>query len=172
MTQPFLGEIKMFGGNFAPNGYAFCNGALLAISQNTALFSILGTTYGGNGTSTFQLPNMQGRSPVHWGNGQGLSPIVLGEEGGAESVTLNQTQLPSHTHTFSAVSGGGTTGTPGPGEFLAGSTARDRIYSSAAADTSLNGIGAAGSNLPFAIRPPYLGVTFIIALLGIFPSRN
>jgi microcystin-dependent protein len=172
MTQPFLGEIKMFAGNFAPHGYAFCNGAVMAISQSTALFSILGTTYGGNGTTTFQLPDMQGRVPIHWGNGPGLSPYVIGQVGGQESITLSQNQMPSHTHGLSAVSGGGTTGTPAPGEFLAGSTARDRIYSAGPADTTLAPTGAAGSNFPVPNIQPFLAVSFIIALLGIFPSRN
>jgi microcystin-dependent protein len=172
MTQPFIGEIKMFGGNFAPRNYALCDGQLLAISQNTALFSILGTTYGGNGVNNFALPDMRARVPVHQGQGLGLSSYVIGQEGGNEQVTLNQTQMPAHTHTFSAVSGGGTTGTPGPGELLAQSTARDRIYSTAGADTSLGGIGFTGSGLPVPTLPPYLAVTFIIALLGIFPSRN
>ncbi len=172
MTQPYLGEIRMFAGNFAPRGNALCNGQILSIQQNTALFSLLGTTYGGDGQTNFALPNLQGRSPVHWGQGQGLSDVVIGEAAGVESVTILQSNMPAHTHTLSAVSSGGTTGTPGPGEFLAQSTARDRMYSSNSADTQMSGIGVTGSGLPISIRNPYLGVTFIIALQGIFPSRN
>jgi len=108
MAEPFIAEIKMFGGNFAPRGWAFCDGQLLAISSNTALFSLLGTTYGGDGRTTFGLPDLRGRVSVHPGNGPGLSPYRLGEKGGAEDVVLNQTQMPNHTH-FASVEGGGTT---------------------------------------------------------------
>ena len=115
---------------------------------------------------------MQGRSPVHFGQGAGLSQTVLGEVGGTESVTLLSNQMPAHTHSVPAVQAGGTTGTPGPGEFLAQSTARDRIYSSSPADTSLGATTQAGGNQPFAMRSPYLAVNFVIALQGIFPARN
>src|SRR5579862_682999 len=128
MSEPFLGEIKMFGGNFAPLGYATCDGQLMAINQNQALFSILGTTFGGDGQVTFSLPDLRGRHPVHVGQGAGLAPRILGEMSGQESVQLTMNQMPAHTHQLTAVSTGGTTGTPGPGEFLAQSTARDRLY--------------------------------------------
>ncbi len=101
-TNPILGEIRLFAGNFAPRGYAFCNGQTLSIAQNVALFSLLGTFYGGNGTSTFQLPDLQGRSPIGMGNGLGLSPFVIGEAGGSENVSIQIPNLPSHTHTASA----------------------------------------------------------------------
>ena len=176
MTAPFIAEIKMFGGNFAPRNYANCDGALLAINQNTALFSLLGTTYGGNGTTTFQLPNLQGRVPIHRGQSQGTSPYVLGEVGGVEDTTLLSTNLPSHSHplTIAASTGGGTSGTPGPTTVLASSTARDRMYSTAAPDTTVIGgnSGLSGGNQPFSVVQPYLVVTFIIALQGIFPARN
>src|SRR3954449_6617686 len=115
MATPFIGQISLFGGNFAPRGWAFCNGQLLAVSQNTALFSILGTTYGGNGETTFALPDLRGRVPLHPGQGPGLSPYVLGENGGQENVTLNVTQLPAHTHAVSprASNNAQTTNRPG-----------------------------------------------------------
>src|ERR1043166_2889887 len=115
MASPFLGEIKMFGGNFPPTGFALCNGQLMSIQQNTALFSILGTTYGGDGIQTFGLPNLQSRVPMHWGTGQGLSPSVVGEAGGVENVTLLQSNLPAHTHLVGASSGAGTLTAPATG---------------------------------------------------------
>src|SRR5437868_2425626 len=107
MSEPFLGEIRMFAGNFAPTGWAFCNGQILSIAQNTALFSLLGTTYGGNGQTTFGLPNLQGRVPMHWGTGAGLTPRTLGETSGSENVTLLSTQMPAHTHSIEASTGQG-----------------------------------------------------------------
>jgi len=171
MTQPYLGEIRMFGGNFAPFGNALCNGQSMSIQQNTALFSLLGTIYGGNGTTTFQLPNMQGRVPIHWGQGPGLTDYPIGEIGGVESVTLNQTQMPNHSHALLANSQGGTAGAPSTNAVLAASTARDRIYAATSDNTQL-ALGSAGSGLPHENRQPYIAITFIIALLGIFPSRN
>src|SRR3954466_14327922 len=106
MATPFIGQITLFAGNFAPRGWAFCNGQLLAISQNTALFSILGTTYGGNGQTTFGLPDLRGRAAMHWGQGNGLTNVVPGEMGGSETLTLLQTQLPQHTHTLQSITGG------------------------------------------------------------------
>ena len=105
MADPFLGEIRLFGGNFAPQGWALCNGQLLSISQNTALFSILGTTYGGDGIQTFALPNLQGRVPIHWGQGAGLSAYNLGQSGGSENVTLLVNQIPAHSHLVSSDAG-------------------------------------------------------------------
>jgi microcystin-dependent protein len=174
MSQPFIAEIKMFGGNFAPRGYATCNGQLLSIAQNTALFSILGTTYGGNGTTNFQLPNLQGRVPIHMGQGLGGSSYTEGQVGGTENVTLLQSQLPAHTHTLAANNGPGNSAAPGGNEVLAASTARDRLYTTNAPNTALSptSVGLTGSNLPVSIVQPYLVVNFIIALVGIFPSRN
>ena len=176
MASPFLGEIKMFGGNFAPYGYALCDGQLIAITQNSALFAILGTTFGGNGTSTFQLPNMQSRVPIHWGTGPGLTTYVLGETTGQESIQLNLSNLPQHNHTatLGASSAAGTSGAPTSGAVLAASTARDRLYSTNSADTALAGptIGLTGSSVPHTNIQPVLAVTFIIATAGIFPSRN
>ena len=173
MSQPFLGEIKMFGGNFAPLGYALCDGQLMSIQQNTALFSILGTTYGGDGIQTFGLPDMRCRMPVHQGNGPGLTPFVLGEITGSQSVSILTSNLPSHTHLVGATSGGGTATGPAGG-FLAASTARDKVYSAGPPDTTLSPqtVGLTGNNIPISIIPPVLCVNFIIALQGIFPSRN
>jgi microcystin-dependent protein len=179
MTAQFLGEIKMVGFNFAPTRFAFCNGALIAINQNTALFSLLGTFYGGNGTTTFALPNMQGRFPMHQGTGLGLSTRTIGEEAGVESVSILTSNMPAHNHiataTSPAQSTAGTSGTPGPGLVPATSTARDRMYGSSP-DTTMAGPNVAtqltGQSLPLEIMPPYLVVNFIIALQGIFPARN
>ena len=181
MSQPFIGEIRMFGGTFAPNGWAFCNGQILSIAQNTALFSLLGTTYGGNGSTTFALPDLRGRVPMGQGSGPGLSFRSLGEVSGAENVTLLSTNLPAHTHTVSLSSPATTTlGTlmePGPGNVPAASNQRNAQYApSASANTQLpvsNGnTGSAGNNSPVSVMQPSLAVSFIIALEGIFPSRN
>ncbi len=171
--NPYLGEIRIFGGNFAPKGWALCNGELLSISSNTALFSVLGTTYGGDGIRTFALPNLQSRAPVHWGQGAGLSEYVLGQPGGAENVTLTQQQMPQHNHTMGTLSAPGTVARPNT-QLLAQSTSGS-VYGPAPSDGSaLNqaAIGFAGSNQPHANLQPYLAVTFMIALEGIYPSRN
>lgn len=171
MSEPFLGEIRMFGFNFAPTGWAMCNGQLVPIAQNTALFSLLGTFYGGNGTSTFALPDLQGRVGIHQGQGTGLSPYVIGQVGGAESETLTQSQMPQHSHAVVA-SNGGAGGTRPAGSVLA-RTATD-IYAASPDGTTMNPgmIGIAGGSQPFGIIQPYLCVNFCIALQGIFPSRS
>jgi microcystin-dependent protein len=165
----------MFGGNFAPSGWALCNGQLLAIQQYSALFSILGTYYGGNGTSNFALPNLQGRVPIHWGQGPGLSPYVIGQMSGTENVTLLNTQMPMHTHLVNADGNAGGKNSPA-GNFpgLVAGTAPEKMYSAGPGNTTMNPamVGTAGGNQPFPIVQPYLAVTFIIALNGIFPSRN
>ncbi|HEX5502327.1 MAG TPA: tail fiber protein [Thermomicrobiales bacterium] len=170
--DPFLGEIRMFGGNFAPKGWAFCNGQLLPIAQNTALFSLLGTTYGGNGQTTFGLPDLRGRAPLHWGQGPGLSPYTQGEQGGQEQITLISGQMPTHAHAANAVAGGGNNSSPA-GNVWAASTTRDSIYASGSPGTTMNpaAIGNAGGNQPHENRQPYLTVSFIIALEGIYPTR-
>jgi len=179
----------MFAGNFAPRGWALCNGQILSIAQNTALFSILGTTYGGNGQTTFGLPDLRGRSPIGTGQGPGLSTIDLGELSGAENATLLVTQMPSHTHTVTpnslklrAKNAPGTSQSPAgavPAIEAAGVTA---TYSTAEADVDMKtgALGAivgpdlvpAGGSQPFSIRNPYLAINYAIALTGIFPSRN
>jgi microcystin-dependent protein len=174
MSQPYLGEIKMFAGNFAPRGYAKCDGQLMSIAQNTALFSILGTTFGGNGQTTFGLPDFRGRVPIHQGQGPGLSSYAMGQMGGVESVILTQTQLPQHTHNVQVNSALGTAVAPGNTTVLAASTARDKVYSTASPNTTLapQALGMAGGSQPHENMQPYQTVLFIIALQGIFPSRN
>lgn len=164
----------MFAGNFAPKGWALCNGQLLAIAQNTALFSILGTTYGGNGTTTFGLPNLQSRVPIHAGTGAGLSTYVLGQQAGVESVTLLTSQMPSHSHTVNAVASGGNQASPEGGSLAVESTGTSLDYSNAAPTSPMNPamIAAIGNDQPHTNIQPYLVVNFIIALQGIFPARN
>ena len=174
MADPFLGEIRMFGGNFAPTGWALCNGQLLSIAQNTALFSILGTFYGGNGTTTFGLPDLRGRVPVHQGQGNGLSPYVVGQMSGTENVTLLSTQMPTHTHTVQCDGqAGGKTNPTGNFPGTVGGTSQEKMYSAANnASMAPAMIGPSGGNQPHPNIQPILCVTFIIALVGIFPSRN
>ncbi len=172
--EPFIGEIKLFAGNFAPRGWALCDGQLLAISQNQALFSILGTTYGGDGRTTFGLPDLRGRTPIHAGRGAGLSDYRLGERGGTEQVTLTTNQIPSHSHSLHANSKAANTAAPA-GSALANTRGRDFDYDqSGEIDTTLSGksIGAAGGSQPHENRQPYLAVNYIIALVGIYPSRS
>jgi microcystin-dependent protein len=168
MAEPFIGEIKFVGFNFAPNGWALCDGQLLPISQNTALFSLLGTQFGGNGQTTFALPDLRGRVPVHQGNGPGLTPRSIGEVGGQESVALGVAQLPPHSHGAYAASGDQSTDRPGGAV-----PARGGVYSTASPDAQLSpqAIGPTGGGQPFATQPPFLVGTFIIALVGIYPSR-
>jgi microcystin-dependent protein len=170
MSEPFIGEIRIFGFNFAPRGWAFCAGQLLAISQNTALFSLLGTTYGGDGQTTFALPDLRGRTPVHLGAGPGLSNITLGEKGGAENVTMTVANMPAHTHTVNASPNEGETGSPA--NAFPSATTED-VYSSTGG-TTMNPavVGNAGGGQPVPIRSPYLGMNFCIALVGIFPPRD
>lgn len=169
-----IGEIRLFAGNFAPRNWAFCNGQLLSIAQNTALFSILGTTYGGNGQTTFALPDLRSRVPVHPGQGPGLSNYVLGQTAGVETVTLTQNQLPSHTHAVNAVANGGNQAAPTGNLPAVESTGTSQNYSNAAATGQMgpNMIGNTGGNQPFTVVQPYQCLNYIIALYGIFPSRN
>ena len=177
MSDPFVGEIRMFGFNFPPRGWAFCNGQLLSISQNTALFALLGTFYGGDGKSTFALPNLQGSAPVHQGQGQGLSPYVLGQQAGEESVTLITTEIPVHTHTPpGCASGGADQLSPAGNVWAAGGGRRIPVnmYTAAAGSGPIMNPAAlsiAGSSLPHNNMPPYLTLNFCIALQGVFPQR-
>src|SRR5215472_3584653 len=162
MAEPYLGGIRMFGGNFAPSGWALCNGQLMAISQNAALFAILGTTYGGNGVQTFALPDMQGRVPIHWGNGAGLSPYVVGQNGGTENVTLLANQMPQHTHMVNVDGGGGGKNSPSgnfPGTVSA--NAAEKIYSAGPTNATMapTAIAIAGGSQPHANLQPFLCVT-------------
>lgn len=179
MSEPFIGEIIMFAGNFNPRGWALCQGQLLAISQNTALFSILGTTYGGNGQTTFALPDLRGRVPVGQGQGPGLSSYTLGQQSGSETVTLTSQQMPSHNHLINASEGNGAQQTPGSGFPASGvvptsGNAAVSNYRNSSDGTTLapTAVGLAGGNQPHTNIQPYLCINFIIALEGIFPSRN
>jgi microcystin-dependent protein len=164
----------MFAGNFAPRGWALCNGQTLSIAQNTALFSILGTTYGGDGVSTFNLPNLQGRFPAHWGTAIGGNSYVIGESGGSTNTTILTNNLPSHNHLLNCVATGGNQPSPAGALPAIESTGTSSNYSTAAATGQMNGnaIGFTGGGLPISIMSPFLCVTFIIALQGIFPTRN
>lgn len=172
--DPFIGQIMMFGGNFEPRGWAFCNGQLMSIAQNTALFSILGTTYGGDGRTTFGLPDLRGRAPVHFGSGGGLAPVQLGQMGGAETHTLTVNEMPAHSHSMHGELAIADKQTP-QGNMLA-LTPGNPIYAAPvpADDRTMapSSIGNAGGSQPFGLRSPYQAVNFIIALQGIFPPRN
>jgi microcystin-dependent protein len=174
MSNPYLGEIRMFAGNFAPRGWALCNGQTLAISQNTALFSLLGTTYGGNGTTTFNLPNLQGRVPIHMGTSTLGSSWIEGQVGGAENVSIVQNNLPAHNHQINCINSGGTQASPVGGYPAVESTGTSYNYATGTANGTLiaTTVSNTGSNVPLNVVNPYLVVNFIIALVGIFPSRN
>lgn len=170
MSEPFVGEIRMFAGNFAPRGWAFCDGQLLAVSQNDALFSLLGTIYGGDGRTTFGLPDLRGRLPIHAGTGPGLSPRRLGAKGGAEKVTLTVNQLPSHSHRLQA-------STDVANEFAA----QDNLLANSSRPIYVGGppvamassaIGNVGGSRSHTNLMPFLCIHFIIALVGIYPSRH
>jgi microcystin-dependent protein len=173
MTQPYIGEIQLFGFNFNPRGWAFANGATLPISQNTALFSLLGVTYGGNGQTTFQLPNFAGRAGCQQGNGPGLSPVVLGQNFGVNTVTLTSNQIPQHNHGINAYVPG-TTGSPGAnGGLSQPSASANKPFHPGPGNTTFapNMIQpSAGGGQPHQNQQPYLGVNFCIALQGIYPS--
>lgn len=172
MSDPFIAEIRIFAGNFAPRSWAFCNGQLLPISQNTALFAIIGTTYGGDGRTTTALPNLQGRAPMHPGRGPGLTTRRLGEKAGSEAVELSVAQIPSHTHGVRATNGVATTGDPS-GNALA-NTGTSSHYGPLTDPESMAGqvIGTTGAGAAHNNMQPYLTLNFIIALQGVFPSRN
>ncbi len=172
-VETFLGEIRMFAGNFAPTGWAFCQGQLLPIAQNQALFSLLGTTYGGDGRTSFALPDLRGRVPVGFGQGPGLSNRVIGDQFGSELVTLNINQMPSHNHTVNAVTTEGNQNLP-TNSLPANTKALDKEYSDANANTTMKAtmVNPTGGNQPFGVTQPSLGVNFIIALQGIYPTRN
>lgn len=173
MSEPFVGEIRMFAGNFAPRGWAFCDGQLLAVSQNDALFSLLGTIYGGDGRTTFGLPDMRGRLPVHAGAGPGLSNRRVGVKGGAENVTLTVNQLPSHTHPMQASANIGNTATL-EGRTVGRTSTFDLYRESATVNTPMSSMSvtSVGGSQRHTNMMPYLCVNFIVALFGIYPSRN
>jgi len=166
MSSPFIGEIRMFAGNFAPVGWAFCNGAVIPISQNDALFNLIGTTYGGDGQSTFALPNLQSSVPVHVGPG-----FALGQTGGAETVTLTTSQIPSHSHVPQANSAPGTQAGPSGGAW-AESTLDQFSSSSPSVNMSPAALGSSGGSQPHDNMVPFLVINFILSLFGIFPSQT
>jgi microcystin-dependent protein len=169
VSMPFLGEIMMFAGNFAPKGWAFCQGQTMLITENTALFSILGTTYGGNGTTNFQLPDFRGRFPLSQGQGSGLPSYALGEVGGSATAAISSNNLPGHTHAMPASTDLGTTDSPTNAVMAqGGSYAVPTDSATSAAPTGSN----ATSATPLPVQNAYLAVNFIIALAGVFPSRN
>lgn len=171
MSEPFIGEIRIMANNFAPRGWAFCNGQTLPIAQNTALFSILGTTYGGDGRTTLGLPNLQGRAPMHPGRGPGLTTRRLGEKTGVSEVVLSDTQIPAHDHTAYAqgrfsnqqAPGGNWLAVPGDGKYA---PANNLVSLDSAA------IGSFGGGQAHENKQPYLALNFVIALVGLFPSRS
>ena len=171
MSEPFIGEIRLVGFNFAPVGWALCDGQLLSIAENDALFALIGTTYGGDGQSTFALPNFQSRIPIHQGTGSSGTTYTIGEMGGTETVTLIVNQIPTHTHPAQAQSGAGNQ--PGPGGNVWASSSLNQ-YNSSAADSDMNALAItpSGGSQPHDNMMPFLTINFVIALEGIFPSRG
>ncbi len=169
MSLPYIGEIRMVGFNFAPVGWASCDGQLVAISQNDTLFTLIGTTYGGDGQNTFALPNLSGRIPIHMGSGPGLSTRNIGEISGSEAVTLTASQIAAHAHTPMAQSANGALNTPQNGVWAGASSS---VYTSAAPNMPMRNslIGMAGGSQPHDNMMPFLAVNFIISLFGIFPT--
>ena len=174
MSNPFLAEIRIFPFNFAPKGWAFCDGQLLPLSQNTALFSLLGTTYGGNGKSNFALPNLQGNAPMHPGQGPGLSLHDLGETGGSETVTLLESEIPAHSHALMASGTPGTKSIPTDNVLARTSGAMPYLPPAGAAMVSMSGqaVTPAGGDQPHNNMQPYLTLNFCIALQGVYPARS
>ncbi len=172
MSEPFVGEIRMFAGNFAPRGWAYCDGQLLAVSQNDALFSLLGTIYGGDGRTTYGLPDLRGRIPIHAGDGAGLSNRRLGAKLGTEKETITVNQLPSHSHTLQVSTAAATQNVP-TDEYI-GSSPNVRVWRPDAADTNFGSaaITGVGGSRSHSNLMPFLCIHFIIALFGIYPSRH
>jgi len=172
MSEPFVGEVRMFAGNFAPRGWAFCDGQLLAVSQNDALFSLLGTVYGGDGRTTFGLPDLRGRIPIHAGNGPGLSPRRLGAKDGVEKVTLTVNQLPSHRHQINASTTAATANNPTSA--LVGESPTVDAFSEATPSQNMSSqaITHVGGSRSHTNIMPFLCINFIVALFGIYPSRQ
>lgn len=171
MSEPFIAEVRIFAGNFAPRSWAFCDGQLLPIAQNTALFSLIGTTYGGDGRTTTALPNMKGRAPMHPGRGPGLTARRLGEKLGTETVTLSEAQMPAHSHTVRANTEDGEENTPGADTRVGGAG----IFapgSSAVASMNAGALPNAGGSQAHNNVQPFLTMNFIIALQGLYPSRS
>lgn len=172
MSDPYVGEIRMFGGNFAPAGWAFCDGQILPISENETLFQLIGTTYGGDGESTFALPNLQSRVPIHMGQGGGLSNRIIGEAGGAESVTLTTQQIPIHGH--AAIGAAVTADQTSLSGALPANSVTLTPYLNTAPDAPFGAgaIGPSGGSQPHTNLQPYLCINFIISLFGLFPTQT
>ena len=172
MADPYIGEIRMFAGSFAPVGWALCEGQLLPISENDALFTLIGTIYGGDGQETFGLPDLRGRAPIHHGDGPGLVNRTIGERAGVETVTLTTQQIPAHNHALLARAAGGKSATPS-GNVLASAPATS-LYTrdTPSAQLAANLVDPAGGSQPHENMPPYLTINFIISLFGIFPSQS
>ncbi len=175
MSEPFIAEIRIFAGNFAPRGWAFCNGQLLPIAQNTALFSLIGTTYGGDGRTTTALPNLKGRAPMHPGRGPGLTARRLGQRGGTETVTLTEAQMPNHPHTLRAAVNPGNVRLPSNQVTFArttGALAYQQDATNNLVDLAPQAMPNAGGSQPHNNVQPFLVMNFIIALVGLYPSRS
>lgn len=174
MSSPFVAEIRIFGFNFAPTGWAQCNGQLLPISQNTALFSLLGTFYGGDGKSTFALPNLQGSAPLHQGQGQGLSEYVIGQQSGTQFVTLLESEMPFHNHGWQANNAPATLNAPDTGRSLARSSGGTAFKAGVNADAQMafQAVAISGGSLPHNNMQAYLVLNFCIAMQGVFPPRS
>ena len=172
MSSPYIGEIRMFGGNFAPSGWAFCDGQEIPIAENDALFTLIGTTYGGDGQSTFRLPDLQGRAPIHQGTGPGLGTYTIGEKAGVESVTLTTQQIPTHTHTWQASTGGGSSNTPANNVTASPPVAKLYRTGTPGDPMSPKVIQPAGGSQPHENLQPYLTISFIISLYGVFPTQS
>lgn len=172
MADPYVGEIRLFAGNFAPQGWRFCDGALLAVSENEVLFNLIGATYGGDGSTTFALPDLRGRVPIHMGTGGGLSPRTIGEVLGTEAVTLTTAQLPGHNHSFNASTDNGST--PSPGGAVVAANPQIRTYIQDVPDSAFAPatISQTGGSSPHDNMMPFICINYIISLYGIFPSRN
>ncbi|MCB1636392.1 MAG: phage tail protein [Xanthomonadales bacterium] len=171
MSNPFIAEIRIFPGNFAPRGWAFCNGQLLPLSQNTALFSLLGTFYGGNGSANFALPDLRGRVPMQPGQGPGLSPYSLGESGGTAAVALIESEMPAHSHAWRAAEDPADLQAPGANRSMARASVNAYVPGPPDSTMASAMLGTQGGNEPHNNRHPCLGVNFIIALQGVFPPR-
>lgn len=170
MADPYVGEIRIFAGNYAPNGWLFCQGQLLSIAVNTTLFQLIGTTYGGDGQSTFALPDLRGRLPIHQGQGPGLQTYILGQTGGAEQVTLTTQQIPTHTHPLVATNAVGSAASPQGGVLAASGSSNVYRPAPSAVALSSQTVAPTGGSQPHTNFQPYLCVNFIISLFGLFPS--
>ena len=175
MSEPFIAEIRIFAGNFAPRGWAFCNGQLLPVAQNTALFSLIGTTYGGDGRTTTALPDLKGRAPMHPGRGPGLTATRLGQRGGVANVTLTEAQIPSHKHSLNAGTGIGVAGRGNSNDPVNNYTSvptGNAYANGTSTPMSSSAIASGGGSQPHENMQPYLTMSFIIALVGLYPSRS